>query len=211
LTKYRVQAKWYVAALLIAPFTVFATLLILSLISPVFLPGIFTSGDNQIASMFGLADKSRTMFLLFVVILGLFNGFVEELGWTGFLTPRLGVNHNLVARGLNVGVMWGLWHLLSNYLGSAPGAGTVSLPLYLAVILFSFLPPFRILMTWVHDHTGSLFVAIIMHASLDVFWILSTPNALTGQHRVTWYITWAAVLWLIVATISILRNKKRVS
>jgi len=28
-----------------------------------------------------------TLFL-FVLMLGLFNGFVEELGWTGFATPN---------------------------------------------------------------------------------------------------------------------------
>jgi membrane protease YdiL (CAAX protease family) len=61
------------------------------------------------------------------------------------------------------------------------------LPLYMAVIRFSFLPPFRVLMTWVYDYTGSLFIAILMHASLDIFWILSMPTVfLTGQQRVTW-------------------------
>jgi len=211
LIKWRVKAKWYVAALFIAPLTVFASLFALSLISPVFLPGIFSSGDNDIASMFGLTGNNKIILLSFVLMLGLFNGFVEELGWTGFLTPRLRLNHNWIATGLNAGVMWGLWHLLSNYVGSAAGAGKVALPLYMAVILFSFLPPFRILMTWVYDHTGSLFVAILMHASLDVFWILSMPNALAGQQRVTWYLTWAAVLWAIVATIGFVRNKKRAS
>jgi hypothetical protein len=94
-------------------------------------------------------------------------------------------------------------------MGSAVGADAFPLPLYMAVILFSFLPPFRILMTWVYDHTRSLFIAILMHASLDIFWILSMPNVLTGQQRVTWYMTWAIVLWGIVAIIGIVRNGKR--
>lgn len=57
------------------------------------------------------------MLVIFVIMLGLFNGFVEELGWAGFLTPRFRSNYRFIATGLNVGVMRGLWHLLSNYVG----------------------------------------------------------------------------------------------
>jgi membrane protease YdiL (CAAX protease family) len=201
LFKWRVQPRWYVIALFIAPVTVFTTLLILFLVSPVFLPGIFSTGNNHLASMFGLAGSSKLTLLLFVLMLGLFNGFVEELGWTGFLTARLSLKDNLMATGFKIGMMWGLWHFASNLIGSADGAGTLPLPFYMVGILFSFLPPFRILMTWVYRHTGSLLIAILMHASLDVFWILSTPNVLTGLQRVIWYIAWAAVLWMIALTI----------
>jgi uncharacterized protein len=209
LIKWRAPVKWYAAAILVAPVTVFITLFALSIISPVFGPGIFSSGNNQIASMFGLSGSNKIMLVLLVLILGIFNGFVEELGWTGFVTPRMRLNHSLFATGLNIGVMWGLWHLLSNYIGSAAGAGTFPLALYIVVLLFSFLPPFRIIMTWVYEHTASLFIAILMHASLDVFWILSTPNDLTGQQRVIWYIVWAAILWGVVAAIGIVRRQKK--
>lgn len=203
LCNYRVEFKWYAIALLIAPLTVFITLFILSFFSPVFLPGIVRTGDSSVALTLGLAGSNKITLVLFVLMMGLFNGFVEEVGWTGFVTPKLRLNYSLIATGLNVGVMWGLWHFLSNYIGSAAGAGTFPLPIYIAVLLFSFLPPFRIIMTWVYEHTGSLFIAILMHASLDVCWMLSMPNALTGQQRVVWYIAWAAVLWLVVALIRI--------
>ena len=209
LIKWRVRVKWYAGALFIAPLTVFTTLLMLSLFSPVFLPGIFSSGNNPVASMFGLPGTNKISLLLFVAMIGLFNGFIEELGWTGFVTPNLRLKHNFIMAGFQLGMVWGLWHLLSNYMGSAVGAGAFPLPLYMAVILFSFLPPFRILMTWVYDHTRSLFIAILMHASLDIFWMLSMPNVLTGQQRVTWYITWAIVLWGVVAIVGIVRNGKR--
>jgi len=101
-----VRVKWYVAALLIAPVTVFTTLLALSLFSPVFLPGIFSSGNNPVASMFGVPGGDKITFLLFVTIIGLFNGFVEELGWTGFVTPKMRSNHNLITTGFSVGIMW---------------------------------------------------------------------------------------------------------
>jgi len=207
LVKWRVQVKWYAIALLVAPLTVFTILFILYLFSSVFLPGIFSVGNNPVASAFGLPNTNKVSLSLFVVMLGLFNGFVEEIGWTGFATSRMKITPALISTGLTIGMMWGLWHFLSNYIGSADGAGSLPLPLYLAATLFSFLPPFRIIMTWVYAYTGSLLIAILMHTSLDVFWILSTPLHLTGEQRVIWYLAWAIVLWGIVAAINISRKK----
>lgn len=208
LFKWRVPLRWYAVALLMGPLTVFATLFTLLLISPVFMPGIFSLGNNPVASSFGLMGSDKVTLTFFVLMIGLFNGFVEELGWTGFATHRLKLNQNLFAIGINLGILWGLWHMLSNYIGSAAGAGSVPLPLYMTLLLFSFLPPFRILMVWVYKHTESLFLAVLMHASLDVFWILSMPVAITGKERVIWYALWAVVLWSIVAIISIASNRK---
>jgi len=207
LFKWRVPARWYAVALFAAPLSVFAALFALTITSPVFMPGILSSGNNPVALAFGLPGDNKIILLLFVLGLGLFNGFVEEVGWTGFATARLQLNHHLIASGLNLGIMWGLWHLLSNFIGSAEAAGAVPLPLYLLVMLFSFLPPFRILMVWVYEHTGSLLIGVLMHASLDAFWILSMPVAITGGERMTWYMIWAAVLWGLVAIVSLTRKK----
>jgi uncharacterized protein len=95
----------------------------------------------------------------------------------------------------------GAWHFLSNYLGSATSAGALSLALYLPALLFSFLPPYRVLMVWVYDHTKSLLVAMLMHASLVTFWLIFTPLAISGVNQVTWYLVWAAVLWTVVAAV----------
>lgn len=211
LCKWRIPVRWYAIALLIAPLTVFAALFALSLFSPVFMPGIFDSGNNPVASAFGLPGGDKMTLVLFVLMLGLFNGFVEELGWTGFVTPKLILNQNLIKAGITLGIMWGLWHFLSNYLGTAAASGTVSLLLYIPAMLFSFLPPFRILMIWVYRHTGSLLIAVLMHASLNVFWILYMPLSITGKDRVVWYILWAVVLWSIVIIIGIIENKKKVN
>ena len=209
LFKWRLPVKWYVIALLIFPLTVFAALFALSLFSPVYMPGIFDSGTHPIASAFGLPAGDKPTLVLFVFILGLFNGFVEEIGWTGFVTPLLLQKQNFIKAGITLGIMWGLWHLLANYLGSDSDAGSVSLLLYIPVLLFSFLPPFRVLMTWVYRHTGSLLIAVLMHASLNMFWMLSMPLSITGKERMVWYLLWAALLWCIVIMIGIVTNKKK--
>ena len=78
------------------------------------------------------------------------------------------------------------------------------LVLFMPAILFSFLPPYRVLMVWVYERTnGSLLVAMLMHASLVAFWIISTPVGIAGMPLMTWYLVWAAVLWVVVAVVAV--------
>lgn len=211
LLKWRVPFKWYAIALLLAPITVFTTLFILTLFSPVYLPGIFSAGDHPVALMFGLPGSDKITLVFFVFMLGLFNGFVEELGWSGFAAPLLIQKQPFIKASISLGIMWGLWHLLSNYLGSAEESETLPLPLFISVLLFSFLPPFRIIMMWVYRHTGSLWIAILMHASLDMFWMLFMPISISGKERMIWYVLWAVVLWGVSIIIGLVDAKKNVS
>jgi membrane protease YdiL (CAAX protease family) len=191
LLKWRVGARWYAVAILTAPLSVMATLLSLSLVSPEFVPGILTT-----------SVKASLLQFSFVAGLGLGTGFLEELGWTGFAIPRLLGRHGVLATGLFVGLLWGAWHFLSNIWGSGTTSG-VPLALFMPAILFSFLPPYRMLMVWVYERTGSLLVAILMHASLVAFWITSTPLGIAGVALVTWYLVWAAVLWVVVGAVAV--------
>ena len=191
LLKWRVGARWYAVALLTTPLTVMATLLSLSLISPEFVPGFLTTSVKAAMLQFGL-----------VASVGLLTGLLEELGWTGFAIPRLLGRHGVLATGLFVGLLWGAWHFLSNIWGSGTSSG-VPLALFMPAILFSFLPPYRMLMVWVYDRTESLLVAILMHASLVAFWIISTPVGMVGVPLVTWYLVWAAALWAVVGAVAI--------
>src|SRR5215204_6337672 len=194
LLKWRVGARWYAVALLTTPLTVMATLLSLSLISPEFLPGFSPTSVKASLLQFG-----------FVASVGLLTGLLEELGWTGFAIPRLLGRHGVFSTGLIVGLLWGAWHFLSNVWGSGTSSG-VPLALFMPVILFSFLPPYRVLMVWVYDRTGSLLVAILMHASLVAFWLISMPNAIAGVPLVTWYLVWAAALWVFVGAIAVVQG-----
>ena len=191
LLKWRVGARWYAVALLTTPLTVMATLLSLSLISPEFLPGFLTTSVKASMLQFG-----------FVASVGLLTGLLEELGWTGFAIPRLLGRHGVLATGLFVGLLWGAWHFLSNIWGSGTSSSGVPLALFMPAILFSFLPPYRVLMVWVYERTESLLVAILMHASLVAFWIISTPVGMVGVPLVTWYLVWAAALWVVVGAVA---------
>lgn len=195
LFKWRVNIRWYVLATLATPILAIITLLFLSLFSPDFVPSIFVSED-------------RLSLVLMGIITGLMVGFFEELGWTGFAVPQMRLRHDIIITGVTVGLIWGAWHFLAFWeIDTFSGILPITL---LFMRLFAWLPPFRILMVWLHDQTKSLLLVMLMHASL-VFTTLSLPsNELSSRQLVIWLAAWAIALWFIVALIVKFAMKKQV-
>lgn len=194
LLKWRVGARWYAIALLTTPVLMTAILLGMSLISPMFLPRIFTTSDTASLLVLGLA-------------VGLPTGIVEELGWTGFAIPRLRMRYAVLGTGVIVGMLWGAWHLPVNYWSSGVTSGEVSLaiwaPAWLVSTLVGQLTAFRVLMVWVYERTGgSLLVAILMHASLAAFTIVLIPPLAVTANLVSGF-AFAVGLWLVVAAVAL--------
>jgi membrane protease YdiL (CAAX protease family) len=191
LRNWRVEARWYAVALLAAPVVTTVLLLALAIVSPLFLPGIVTAGD-------------RASLLVLGIAVGLVGGFCEELGWTGFAIPKLRLTHSVLSTGLIVGVLWGVWHFLVNFWSSGNSSGALSTDLLVPSLIFSvgILPVFRVLMVWVYDHTGSLLVAMLMHAGLIFSTLFVLKPAVTGAALSTYYVILTAVLWVVVAAVA---------
>ncbi len=187
LFKWRVGIQWYAVALLATPLLATCVLLALSLLSSEFLPGIFASDD-------------KASLLLTGIGVGLFVGLFEEIGWIGFIVPRMRRRYSVLASGIIVGVLWGAWHFPPFWEGDTFSG---VFPLFLLIVrLFAWLPPYRVLMVWVYDRTGSLFITILMHASLDFTMLVLPSAALSGSNLVIWIIVWSIVLWGLVTVIS---------
>ena len=188
LVQWRVGGRWYAVALLTTPIVVMAVLLALSLFSSEFLPAIFSADD-------------KASLLLSSLAVGLMVGFFEELGWTGFAIPRLRQQHGILTTGLIVGLVWGAWHFLVFW-----ESNTFSTTFGLALLLgrlFSWLPPYRVLMVWVHDHTGSLLLAMLTHATLVASGQILVPPTLTGVALLTYILVWAGALWAVVVAVGV--------
>jgi membrane protease YdiL (CAAX protease family) len=143
------------------------------------------------------------MTLPTILAVAVVTGFCEELGWTGIAKPRMMQRIGVWWTGVAMGLLWSLWHLVSNLVGSVESAGTLPHAVYMAALLFTFLPPFRVLMVWVYAQTESLLVAMLMHASLVISWLVSMPPGITGAPQATWYVVWGGVLWTAVAVVAI--------
>ena len=141
---WRIDVKWYAAAFVIPFLHVLAAL------------GLERALGRP--APFDIGDFSTTSLILGVLVVG------EELGWRGYLLPRLLERHSAVIASLMVGVLWGLWHL-SVFLTPAFPHSERSFPLFLlATTVYS------VWFTWLFLRTrGSVVLATLFHAALNLF------------------------------------------
>jgi membrane protease YdiL (CAAX protease family) len=190
LFRWRVGIHWYFIALLGTPFLSSLILLILSRISPEFNIAILYSED-------------KTTIILTGLITGIMVGFFEEIGWSGFIVPKLRLRYSIIVTGLIVGFLWGAWHFILFW---EVNSFSKTLPLFtLLARLFGWLPPFRVLMVWILDRTGSLLIVILTHASLVFTTTVLVPMTLTGKNLLIWLIVWSLALWIIAGAITMFK------
>lgn len=196
LLKWNVGARWY-AALLLAPVSMTLIPLGLGLLYPEFLPRLIT-------------DEGRFSIVLLGLFAGVMAGVFEELAWTGFVIPKVRRRAGVFTTGLFVGVVWGAFHFIVNLWTSGTASGALSTPLFLHALFFSLavLPAYRVLMVWVYDRTGSLLLAMLMHASLTFSNVVLAP-ARPGLSQVLWSLAVAATLWIAVAAFVLRRPRDR--
>lgn len=178
LMRWRTGVRWYAVALLTAPLLLLAILLPLgALVAPAFAP----------------------RFQWQLLAIGLLAGACEEIGWTGFATPRLLARHRMVWAGLSLGLVWALWHLLVDFRYNAAAMGP-AWPAEFALVYVATLTPYRMLMTWVFANTQSLLLAVLMHASYTG-WLLVLYPATSLAQGLAWQAGFAALLWIAAVLI----------
>ena len=194
LLAWRVGAPWYLA-MLIAPAAIGVALLALSTASPSFLPGIFTS------------DHKRSLVLTSLIV-GVSAGIFEELGWTGFAIPTLRRRRGPLATGFIVGIFWSAWHLFPNIWAARAAAGDLPMSIHMigiiAGIFIGYLTAFRIVMVWVYDATASILMSMLMHVSITFGLLTLNPLGISGMQLLVFSLTFAALLWIIVAMIALM-------
>lgn len=178
LMNWRAGARWYAVALLTVPTILLTILLLLSaVVDPAFAP--------------------RFHWALFAV--GLVAGSFEEIGWTGFATPRLLARQRLGMAGLSLGLTWAFWHLLVDFRYNIDAMGAAWL-LEFTVVYLATLTPYRMLMMWVYSKTQSLLLAMFMHASFTG-WLLVLFPATSLSQSLVWQSVFALTLWGAVAMV----------
>jgi uncharacterized protein len=192
MTRWRVGARWYAAALLTAPFLTMAVLLALALTSPDYVPTI-------------LATSDKGTLLLLGIVGAIVGGFFEELGWTGFAVPRLRLHYSILATGIIVGVLWGVAHLPLYYWGSGDLSGALSPALLIAAQVLAWFPPCRVLMVWAYDRTNSLLLVMLTHASLTASQVIFASLA-PGWPLLSYVLVFGVTLWSVVAAVAVVNH-----
>lgn len=189
---WRVNVGWYAVALLTAPISTILVLLVLSRFSSSF-PTAFSTSDG------------KASLVIMWIVSGLFVGFFEELGWTGFAIPKMMKRYSIFLTGLFVGLLWGAWHFLVNLEANTFSGALLPIALLIAR-LFTWLIAYRILMVWVYERTQSQFVVTLMHVSLVATTGILDP-VIEGKNLIIFLLLKAAVFWIFA--IIVLLTKKR--
>ena len=186
--RLRFPARWY-AALLIPPALVLTVLLSLRFyVSPIFTPNFFIAG----------------------LVFGCVAGFAEEIGWTGYVFPKLRHRMGGLKASLVLGLLWGLWHFpVIDYLGTATPHGRFLFSYFLAFI--AAMTAMRVLIGWVYVHTESVLLAQWMHASSTASLVIFSPMAATAGQETCWYAVYAIVLWMTVSIILLTHGRGAVN
>ena len=151
--QWRVGWKWYLAALFIEPL-----LIILGVYGNALVTGITPDFSGVMAyKIFGKGATLWLFVLPFFLTDLISNG--EEIGWRGYVLPRLQAKYNALTSTLILGVVAGFWHLLKFLPHWDP-------------LLFAFFMlhtmSFAVILSWLYNNTkGSLLLVAMMHASAN--------------------------------------------
>jgi membrane protease YdiL (CAAX protease family) len=179
--EWRVGFLWYAAA-----------------ISPLFV-SLFVAAIYLILGGDTTPPEQPVVFpLLTSLVLSTITGAMgEELGWRGFLLPRLQRRFDALSSSLIVGVIWALWHLP---LWLLPGYGWDAIPYWtFAIGAIST----SVIMTWVLNNAeGSLVLASIIHLMMNYGLSVVSILGLVPSPRNYWMI--ASVLFAVYAVLVVL-------
>ncbi|HEX5439080.1 MAG TPA: type II CAAX endopeptidase family protein [Gemmatimonadaceae bacterium] len=185
IVRWRVGLQFYAFALLLMPLTKLAV--------AVLYRGLTGSWPH-----FG---ETHPLVLVVATVLSTLGQAGEEVGWRGYLLPRLTQRAGLGLASLIVGGIWALWHLP---LFIMPGADTngQSFPLYALQIT-----AYSVALAWLYWRTGgSLLLTMFMHAALNNMKDLVPSGGVHGLGPFTLEATLVfrltvLVLWIVAAVL----------
>ena len=139
----------------------------------------------MIASFQGLNSTLLVTYpaYFFIVFFGV--AMPEEIGWRGFALPHMQPRYGPLRGTLLLGVVWSFWHFLYFLTpdhGGGPGTSFTTLLTNFLIFTVMVLA-LAIIFTWVFNHTGgSIFIANLMHASIDTPQLVWIPLFLAVDH-----------------------------
>lgn len=99
-------------------------------------------------------------------IMSITSALGEELGWRGFLVPKLAEGTTFTRTALVSGIIWSAWHvpliIFADYNGGTPPAYSIAC---FAVMVIAISFP----MAWLRLRSGSVWPAVLLHASHNLY------------------------------------------
>jgi membrane protease YdiL (CAAX protease family) len=195
---WRVGWMWYIVAILLTPALRFAAIPLTTWLTGV--PEDYS--HPMIRDLVPLDWPLLFMVIPWILFEVFTNG--EEMGWRGYVLPRLQAKYNALVSSLILGAIWSVWHL-PKFFGTGLN-GDLSF-FWFTVFTMSV----AVLYTWLYNNThGSLLLVTLFHASCNtvgmflpvkfavaggilsnlesVFFVIAAVvvTVLTGAERLSW-------------------------
>ena len=195
IVRFRVAPRWYLAAFGL----------------PLVVVGLACAGlvllgnDVDLSLLRGRGSAVLTSYL----IVALVGGGNEEPGWRGFALPRLQNRYAPVPATLLLGFVWAFWHLPLLPVDATALHGLVWLleegPLVVLRVLN--IVGFAFLLSWIYNRTGSVLLALLLHAGINTANSTLVPlplEALAGDAYPAVLLTVTAAVWVVAVVLVVL-------
>jgi membrane protease YdiL (CAAX protease family) len=166
---WRVDWKWYLVAFFLIPAVSFLAILLNAATTK-------TPIDFSTVLAYEIFGPSANLVLLIVPFF-LFDAIAngEEMGWRGYVLPRLQAKYSALTASLILSVIWAFWHIpkfVTNW-------NTVTFLWFTVDVIAK-----AILLTWMYNNTrGSLLLVTLFHASFNTAGVLlPIANNLTDSN-----------------------------
>lgn len=185
-TRVGVAGRWVVIILLLPVALSFASLALAFLIG-----GFQPYGFDLLLPL--------SLFVPLLVYMLVCTGLAEEVGWRGYALPELQRHHTAEKASWILGIGWGLWHIPSVLVGPyLQGDLHIGLVVPVLLGLTMGIVGWTIVITWIYNHTQSVFWIIVLHGwnnTVQSYLVLSAEQY--AAQVIFPILPWAIAVWLL--------------
>lgn len=191
LLKWRVGFKWYLVVLFGTAVIAYAAVGI----------NLLFGGDiPEISLPVGAPREALFIVLPIVFFVNIFFGgpLAEDIGWRGYILPKLKERTNALYASLIIGVAWVLWHI-PFFIFPEGYSAVGSIPfVWFALMTIAW----SVLFAWVYVNTESILMPVLFHASINTtlgsLGVLGQSSGDLLPVILNTIITWLAVTIVII-------------
>lgn len=183
--EWRVPIRWYIWAIILP-------------VIPQWL-GLFLWGQLTTTEIILPSLTSYISSWLQIALISTVYYITEELGWRGFMLPRLLSMHKWIKSSLILGIIWSIWHYPLWFTSNWATSGSLQAAVLMVTASTILVIALSIMMTWIFKNSkGSILVAMLFHGS-------SQANR-THMYSAAGDLSWSGSSFILVeaATLSVM-------
>jgi membrane protease YdiL (CAAX protease family) len=147
----------------------------------------------------GLPREALIGFLPVVFVINIFVGgpLAEDIGWRGYILPKMRERMNALNASLIIGILWAVWHV-PYFIFPGWNAATGNIPFHWFALLTT---SWSVLFAWVYVNTECILMPVLFHAAINTtlgtLGVLGQSNQSQIPLLLNIVLTWLAVVFVV--------------